>query len=134
MHWLYSKREVTLYICTQFVWRFLRGDKLCRERLHILSPSGDNVCRVRQNMPLRVHILLPTTNCAGATKCAVTRSLMTQSLRRVSQWHDMWCPWSRGYGMKPWPSQIWGLLVFKSHLNQRYQLPVHQPMDFTSEF
>ena len=46
---------------------------MCRERLHILSFSGDNVCRVRQNVPLRVHILSPATNCAGATKCAVTR-------------------------------------------------------------
>ena len=43
-----------------------------RERLHILSFSGDNVCRVRQNVPLRVHMLSPATNCAGATKCAVT--------------------------------------------------------------
>ena len=49
-----------------------RGDKMCRERLHILSSSGDNLCRVRQNVPLRVHILSPATNCAGATKCAVT--------------------------------------------------------------
>ena len=46
---------------------------MCRERLHILSFSGDNVCRVRQNVPLKVHILSPATNCAGATKCAVTR-------------------------------------------------------------
>ena len=45
---------------------------MCRERLHILSFSGDNVCRVRQNVPLKVHILSPATNCAGATKCAVT--------------------------------------------------------------
>ena len=56
---------------------------MCRERLHILSFSGDNVCRVRQNVPLKVHILslnVPlkvhilslATNCAGATKCAVT--------------------------------------------------------------
>ena len=45
---------------------------MCRERLHILSSSGDNVCRVRQNVLLRVHILSLTTNCAGATKCAVT--------------------------------------------------------------
>ena len=30
----------------QFVWRFLKGDKMCRERLHILSSSGDNLCRV----------------------------------------------------------------------------------------
>ena len=50
------------------------GDKMCRERLHILSFSGDNVCRVRQNVPLRVHILSSVTNCAGATKCAVTRT------------------------------------------------------------
>ena len=49
-----------------------QGDKMCRERLHILSSSGDNLCRVRQNVPLRVHILSPATNCAGATKCAVT--------------------------------------------------------------
>ena len=48
---------------------------MCRERLHILSFSGDNVCRVRQNVPLKVHILSLATNCAGATKCAVTRSL-----------------------------------------------------------
>ena len=48
---------------------------MCRERLHILSSSGDNVCRVRQNVPLRMHILSPTTNCAGATKCAVTSLL-----------------------------------------------------------
>ena len=47
---------------------------MCREQLHILSSSGDNVCRVRQNVPLRMHILSPTTNCVGATKCAVTRS------------------------------------------------------------
>ena len=45
---------------------------MCREQLHILSLSGDNVCRVRQNVPLRVHILSSVTNCAGATKCAVT--------------------------------------------------------------
>ena len=45
---------------------------MCREQLHILSLSGDNVCRVRQNVPLRVHILSSATNCAGATKCAVT--------------------------------------------------------------
>ena len=45
---------------------------MCRERLHILSSSGDNLCKVRQNVPLRVHILSPATNCAGATKCAVT--------------------------------------------------------------
>ena len=45
---------------------------MCRERLHILSFSGDNVCGVRQNVPLRVHILSPATNCAGVTKCAVT--------------------------------------------------------------
>ena len=45
---------------------------MCRERLHILSFSGDNVCRVRQNVLLRVHMLSPATNCAGATKCAVT--------------------------------------------------------------
>ena len=44
---------------------------MCRERLHILSSSGDNMCRVRQNVPLRVNILSPATNCAGATKCAV---------------------------------------------------------------
>ena len=48
---------------------------MCRERLHILSLWGDNVCRVRQNVPLKVHILSPATNCAGATKCAVTGSL-----------------------------------------------------------
>ena len=47
---------------------------MCRERLHILSFSGDNVCRVRQNVLLKVHILSPVTNCAGATKCAVTGS------------------------------------------------------------
>ena len=45
---------------------------MCREQLHILSLSGDNVFRVRQNVPLRVHILSSATNCAGATKCAVT--------------------------------------------------------------
>ena len=45
---------------------------MCREQLHILSLSGDNVCRVQQNVPLRVHILSSATNCAGATKCAVT--------------------------------------------------------------
>ena len=45
---------------------------MCRERLHILSFSGDNVCRVRQNVLLKVHILSPATNCAGTTKCAVT--------------------------------------------------------------
>ena len=72
MHWLYTKREVTLYICAQFVPCSLRGDKMCLERLHILSFSGDNVCRVRQNVPLKVHILSPATNFAGATKCAVT--------------------------------------------------------------
>ena len=55
----------------------LRGDKMCRERLHILSFSGDNVCRVRQNMPLKVHILSPATNCAGATICAVTNAMQT---------------------------------------------------------
>ena len=48
---------------------------MCRERLHILSSSDDNLCRVRQNVPLRVHILSPTTNCAGATKCALTSLL-----------------------------------------------------------
>ena len=51
----------------------LRDDKMCRERLHILSLWGDNVCRVRQNVPLKVHILSPATNCVGATKCAVTQ-------------------------------------------------------------
>ena len=45
---------------------------MCRERLHILSFSGDNVCRVRQNVPLRVHMLSKAKNCAGVTKCAVT--------------------------------------------------------------
>ena len=50
----------------------LSRDKMCHERLHILSPSGDNVCRGRQNVLLRVHILSWTTNCAGATKCAIT--------------------------------------------------------------
>ena len=45
---------------------------MCRERLHILSFSGDNVCRVRPSVQLRVHILSPATNCAGAIKCAVT--------------------------------------------------------------
>ena len=71
-----------LPICAQFFWCSLRGDKMCRERLHILSFSGDNVCRVRQNVPLRVHILSPATNCAGATKCAVThlQNLISSSL------------------------------------------------------
>ena len=75
MYWLYTKREVTLYIRAQFVPCSLRGDKMCRERLHILSFSGDNVCRVQQNVLLKVHILSPATNCAGATKCAVTGSV-----------------------------------------------------------
>ena len=52
---------------------------MCRERLHILSFSGDNVCRVRQNVPLTVHMLSPVTNCAGATKCAVTHHLHASS-------------------------------------------------------
>ena len=30
------------------------------------------MCRVRQNVPLWVHISSPATTCAGATKCAVT--------------------------------------------------------------
>ena len=68
---IYQTRGNILYYA-QFVWRFLRGDKMCRERLHILSSSGDNMCRMWQNVPLRVHILSPATNCAGATKCAVT--------------------------------------------------------------
>ena len=45
---------------------------MCRELMHILSFWGDNVCRVRQNVPLKVHILSSVTNCALATKCAVT--------------------------------------------------------------
>ena len=75
MHWLYTKREVKLSLYGT-VRRALRSDKVCRERLHILSLSGDNVCRVRQNVQLRVHILSPATNCAGATKCAVTSPLV----------------------------------------------------------
>ena len=61
---------------------------MCRERLHILSFSGDNVCRVRQNVPLRVHILSPATNCAGATKCAVTGFLPAPSLCPALQYDE----------------------------------------------
>ena len=53
---------------------------MCREQLHILSLSGDNVCRVRQNVLLRVHILSSATNCAGATKCAVTDSVRVTNM------------------------------------------------------
>ena len=63
------------------LWCSVRGDEMCRERLHILSFSGDNVCRVRQNVPLRVHMLSPATNCAGATKCAVTHTVL--------EWHTL---------------------------------------------
>ena len=58
---------------------------MCREQLHILSFSGDNVCRVRQNVLLKVHILSPATNCAGATKCAVTDVFRSESSNLVAQ-------------------------------------------------
>ena len=60
---------------------------MCRERLHILSFSGDNVCRVRQNVLLRVHILSPATNCAGATKCAVTRLFQVCDIKQQEAKH-----------------------------------------------
>ena len=62
----------------------MRDDKICRLTRHILSPpnvsttaahfvarrqivhGGDEMCR-----PCRYN-LSPATNCAGATKCAVT--------------------------------------------------------------
>ena len=70
------------------LWCSVRGDKMCRGRLHILSFSGDNVCRVRQNVPLRVHMLSPATNCAGATKCAVTDVFYWAWITRT--WRDAW--------------------------------------------
>ena len=60
---------------------------MCRERLHILSFSGDNVCRVRQNVPLKVHILSPAINCAGATKCAVTLLYFIRITKFVASMH-----------------------------------------------
>ena len=47
----------------------------------ILSHSGDNECRVGQNVLLWVHILSPVTNCAGVTKCAVTRFVVMGSMK-----------------------------------------------------
>ena len=62
----------------------MRDDKICRLTRHILSPQrvctiaahfvarrqivhgGDEMCRQRR------YNLSPATNCAGATKCAVT--------------------------------------------------------------
>ena len=60
---------------------------MCRERMHILSFWGDNVCSVRPNVPLKVHILSSATNCAGATKCAVTAPITTSTLLQDDNLH-----------------------------------------------
>ena len=75
MHWLYTKREVTLYIWAQFV-RALSGATKCAVNGYTFCRFRATMCAiVEQNVPLKVHILSPETNCAEATKCAVTHML-----------------------------------------------------------
>ena len=61
MHWPYTKREVTLYVTHSSSGAFSGATKC--------AVNGYTFCRLQ--VTLRVHILSPATNCAGATKCAV---------------------------------------------------------------
>ena len=79
---IYTKPEVTLYVTHSSSGAFSGATKCAMNGYTFCRLRGDNLCRVWQNVPLRVHILSLATNCAGATKCAVTHhAIVSLNLR-----------------------------------------------------
>ena len=118
---VYQTRGNIVYICAQFVWCSLRGDKMCCEQLHILSLLGDNVCKVRQNVPLRVHIL------SSATKCAVTRCLNDMKCSVM-----IWRSCARTSGRSNWRCVV--LLSIKPKITYRRLSHVNDTSGFSFAF
>ena len=60
--------------------------------------------------------------------CHMSEPLMTEWLEQASQWHEMYCDDLGVMSSNPCRVKTWGPWYFcpKSHLNQTYQLPVHQ--------
>ena len=52
----------------------------------------------------------------------VFRFLMAQWFRRVSQGHEIYCPWPRGHQLEPWLGQTW---LCKPCLNQTFLVLHH---------